>query len=151
MTRATLFGFVILGISVTSVLTAGDVFTGTKPTLVTSALTPAKTEMQKLKSQVNNLSFYLSEAEYQISQQQAQLDALQQSQNQILDYVDDLQGTIEIDAGGVVISAPTIELDASFVDITAATTRAGGLINCEVLNTESVISESYTPGVGNLW
>jgi type VI secretion system secreted protein VgrG len=52
--------------------------------------------------------------------------------------------TISISAGGVVtINAPTIVLNAAAVQVT-------GVVQCQALLTQSVVSPVYTPGVGNI-
>ncbi|WP_137940117.1 phage baseplate assembly protein V [Chitinivorax sp. B] len=55
-------------------------------------------------------------------------------------------------AGQVKITAnSTVEVNASAVNIHAPMTKCDGVVKCETLITQSVISPSYTPGAGNVW
>lgn len=61
--------------------------------------------------------------------------------------------TIKMNAAGQVsITAnSTVEVTASAVNVHAATAIFDGLIQCQTLITNSVVSASYTPGAGNIW
>ncbi|MBB5019140.1 uncharacterized protein involved in type VI secretion and phage assembly [Chitinivorax tropicus] len=55
-------------------------------------------------------------------------------------------------AGQVKITAnSTVEVNASAVNIHAPMTKCDGVVKCETLITQAVISPSYTPGAGNIW
>ena len=55
-------------------------------------------------------------------------------------------------AGQVSITAnATVEITASAVNVHSATAIFDGLIQCQTLITNSVVSPSYTPGAGNVW
>jgi hypothetical protein len=59
---------------------------------------------------------------------------------------------ITITAGSqVLIQASTIEVDAGMVTVKSALADFSGVVKCSTLKTESVVSESYTPGAGNVW
>jgi len=61
-------------------------------------------------------------------------------------------GEVSIQAAlRVTVSASTVELDAGMVDVRAGMTRFTGVVQCETLITNSVVSSSYTPGAGNIW
>jgi len=45
----------------------------------------------------------------------------------------------------------TVEVTASAVNVHAAMAKFDGVVKCETLITNSVISSSYTPGAGNVW
>lgn len=52
---------------------------------------------------------------------------------------------VEITGSAMVkISAPFVKIDCPF-------TQATGILHCETLITNSVVSSSYTPGAGNVW
>ncbi len=52
---------------------------------------------------------------------------------------------VEVSAAGMAkVSAPFVQIDSPFTHVT-------GLLYCETLITNSVISPSYTPGAGNVW
>jgi uncharacterized protein involved in type VI secretion and phage assembly len=67
--------------------------------------------------------------------------------------------TITIDSSGVSIETPgTVKVQASRVAVTAAQvnvdaamSRFTGMVQCDVLRANAVISASYTPGAGNIW
>lgn len=54
--------------------------------------------------------------------------------------------------GGIDIKANTkVTITAPMVQIDAPMTKCSGIVKCEALVTNSVISTSYTPGAGNVW
>ena len=56
-------------------------------------------------------------------------------------------------SGQVTITAnATVEINASAVNVHAATATFDGIVNCQTLNAQSgITSPSYTPGAGNVW
>lgn len=66
---------------------------------------------------------------------------------------------IKMDSGGISISAAVkvkvdaalIEASAGMVTVDAGMSKFSGVVQCDTLIANSVISVSYTPGVGNLW
>jgi uncharacterized protein involved in type VI secretion and phage assembly len=55
-------------------------------------------------------------------------------------------------AGQVKITATsTVEVTASAVNVHAPMVSCDGVVRCQTLITQSVISPSYTPGAGNVW
>ena len=54
-------------------------------------------------------------------------------------------------AAKVKIDAAQIEASAGMVTVDAAMSRFSGVVQCDTLISNSVISASYTPGAGNLW
>ena len=67
--------------------------------------------------------------------------------------------TITIDPQGISIQSPAkIKIQASQIEITSGmvTVNAGfskfsGVVKCDTLISNAVISASYTPGAGNIW
>ncbi len=53
-------------------------------------------------------------------------------------------GTVKVEATQVDVSAPIVKVDAALTDIT-------GVVMCDVLQTNTVIATTYTPGAGNVW
>ncbi|MDQ8021921.1 MAG: phage baseplate assembly protein V [Moraxellaceae bacterium] len=51
----------------------------------------------------------------------------------------------------VKVQASQVEVTAGMVKVDAALSKFSGMIKCDVLQTNSVISTSYTPGAGNIW
>ena len=49
------------------------------------------------------------------------------------------------------INAATLELSAAMVTVSAGMSRFSGVVQCDTLITNSVVSASYTPGTGNIW
>lgn len=55
-------------------------------------------------------------------------------------------------AGAVTVTAGTaVNVTAPIVNVDAALAKFAGIVQCQTLMTQSVISASYTPGVGNIW
>jgi hypothetical protein len=51
----------------------------------------------------------------------------------------------------VTINASTVEVSAGMVTVNAGMSRFSGVVQCDTLISNSVISASYTPGAGNIW
>jgi len=73
--------------------------------------------------------------------------------------IEDMHGNTTTMAGGgvtvrtsskVTIEASQVEVTASMVQVNAAMSRFSGVVQCDTLITNSVISASYTPGAGNI-
>ena len=63
----------------------------------------------------------------------------------------DTQG-VSIQAGSKVkVQAAQVEMSAGMVKVDAAMSKFSGVIKCDTLITNSVVSTSYTPGAGNIW
>lgn len=55
-------------------------------------------------------------------------------------------------AGQISINAnSTLEINASMVTVNAGMSKFSGVVQCDTLITNSVVSPSYTPGAGNIW
>jgi len=67
--------------------------------------------------------------------------------------------TVKIDSGGVSVQAAAkvsvqaanVDVSAGSVKVDAALSNFSGVVKCDVLQTNAVISSSYTPGAGNIW
>ena len=51
----------------------------------------------------------------------------------------------------VKIEAAQVEVSAAMVKVEAGISQFSGVVQCDTLITNSVISSSYTPGAGNIW
>ncbi len=51
----------------------------------------------------------------------------------------------------VVISASSVEVNAGMLNVRAPLAKFDGVIVCNTLVSNSVVSASYTPGAGNIW
>jgi uncharacterized protein involved in type VI secretion and phage assembly len=68
--------------------------------------------------------------------------------------------TVTIDSSGITLNAPTgkvqitaaseIDLNAPLVNVSASMSQFAGIVQCQVLQTPSVVAASYTPGAGNI-
>jgi hypothetical protein len=66
---------------------------------------------------------------------------------------------IKMEAAGISITTSAkIKMDASLIQATAgmvtvdaALSKFSGVVQCDTLISNSVVSVSYTPGIGNLW
>ncbi len=54
-------------------------------------------------------------------------------------------------AAKVKVTAAQVEVSAGMVKVDAAMSTFSGMVKCDVLQTNAVISASYTPGAGNIW
>ncbi|MDX1665386.1 MAG: phage baseplate assembly protein V [Candidatus Promineifilaceae bacterium] len=67
--------------------------------------------------------------------------------------------TIKMDSSGVTITASAniqmqasqVQVDAGMVTVNSGFSRFSGVVQCDTLISNSVVSASYTPGAGNLW
>lgn len=66
---------------------------------------------------------------------------------------------ITLDAAGITISAAaqvkveaaTVQVSAGKVQVNAGLSKFSGVVQCDTLITNAVVSSSYTPGAGNVW
>jgi len=54
-------------------------------------------------------------------------------------------------AAKVTVNASTMEISAGMVTVNAGMSKFSGVIQCDTLISNSVVSASYTPGAGNIW
>ncbi|MEI8029436.1 MAG: phage baseplate assembly protein V [Comamonadaceae bacterium] len=63
----------------------------------------------------------------------------------------DTQGVSVQAAAKVKVQAANVEVSAGMVKVDAAMSKFSGVIKCDTLITNAVVSTSYTPGAGNIW
>jgi uncharacterized protein involved in type VI secretion and phage assembly len=63
----------------------------------------------------------------------------------------DTQGVSVQAAAKVKVQAASVEVSAGMVKVDAAMSKFSGVVQCDTLITNSVVSTSYTPGAGNIW
>ena len=51
----------------------------------------------------------------------------------------------------VTINASTVEVSAGMVTVNAGMSKFSGVVQCDTLISNSVVSSAYTPGAGNIW
>jgi uncharacterized protein involved in type VI secretion and phage assembly len=54
-------------------------------------------------------------------------------------------------SGKVTINASTMEISAGMLTVNAGMSKFSGVVQCDTLISNSVVSASYTPGAGNVW
>ena len=59
--------------------------------------------------------------------------------------------TITAAAKITINAGATVEVTASMVKVSAGMSQFSGVVQCDTLITNSVVSASYTPGAGNVW
>jgi uncharacterized protein involved in type VI secretion and phage assembly len=83
---------------------------------------------------------------------------LKDQDNSIL--IEDSNGnSIKLESAGITITASakvkvnasTVEVSAGMVKVDAGMSKFSGVIQCDTLISNSVVSASYTPGAGNIW
>lgn len=63
----------------------------------------------------------------------------------------DTQGVTVQASAKVKVSAAQVEVSAGMVKVDAGMSQFSGVVKCDTLITNSVVSTSYTPGAGNVW
>jgi len=61
------------------------------------------------------------------------------------------QGITITASAQVQIQASTVEVDAGMVTVNSGMSQFSGVVQCDTLITNTVISATYLPGVGNIW
>lgn len=54
-------------------------------------------------------------------------------------------------AAKVKVEAPQVEVSAGMVKVDAGLSKFSGVVQCDTLISNAVVSSSYTPGAGNIW
>lgn len=76
-----------------------------------------------------------------------------------VEIVDSNGNSIKLEASGITITASAkvtvnasnVEVSAGMVTVNAGMSKFSGVVQCDTLISNSVISASYTPGAGNIW
>ncbi|HLM66753.1 MAG TPA: phage baseplate assembly protein V [Longimicrobium sp.] len=77
-----------------------------------------------------------------------------------VEIVDANGNSVKLEAAGITITSSAritvnagamVEVSASMVKVSAAMSQFSGVVQCDTLITNSVVSASYTPGAGNVW
>jgi uncharacterized protein involved in type VI secretion and phage assembly len=78
----------------------------------------------------------------------------------VVEVVDSNGNSVKLEASGITVTASakvtvnagaTVEVSASMVKVSAGISQFSGVVQCDTLITNSVVSASYTPGAGNIW
>jgi len=54
-------------------------------------------------------------------------------------------------SGNVKVQASQVEVNASMVQVNSGMSKFSGVVQCDTLISNAVVSSSYTPGAGNIW
>jgi TolA-binding protein len=93
----------------------------------------------------NPLTQRVQTLEQQVSTLQSTINTLQSRLNKI-------ESAVQVsNSGNVAINGTTVRVNASLVDVRAGTAKFSGVVQSDTIVTKSVVSESYTPGAGNIW
>lgn len=76
-----------------------------------------------------------------------------------VEVVDSNGNSIKLEAAGITVNASakvsiscsTAEVSASMLTVNAGMSRFSGVVQCDTLISNTVISATYTPGAGNIW
>jgi len=77
-----------------------------------------------------------------------------------VEIVDANGNSVKLEASGITVNASakvtvnagaTVDVTASMVKVSAAMSKFSGVVQCDTLISNSVVSASYTPGAGNIW
>jgi uncharacterized protein involved in type VI secretion and phage assembly len=63
----------------------------------------------------------------------------------------DSAGVTIVAASQVKVSASTVQVDASMVTVNSGLSTFSGVVKCDTLISNTVVSAAYTPGAGNIW
>ena len=75
-------------------------------------------------------------------------------------WIEDSNGnSVKLESAGITVTASAkvtvnaslVEVSASMVTVNSGMSKFSGVIQCDTLISNSVISASYTPGAGNIW
>jgi uncharacterized protein involved in type VI secretion and phage assembly len=77
----------------------------------------------------------------------------------VIEITDASGNSVTLEAAGVTVTAAskltirasTIEVNAGMVTVNAGMSKFSGVVQSDVLITNSVVSASYSPGAGNIW
>lgn len=77
-----------------------------------------------------------------------------------VEIVDSNGNSLKLESAGITITASAkvtlnaggpVNISASLVSVSAGTSNFSGVVRCDTLISNSVVSASYTPGAGNIW
>ena len=54
-------------------------------------------------------------------------------------------------SGKVTVTATSVEITGSLVEVNTTMARFSGIVQCDTLIANSVVATSYSPGAGNIW
>jgi uncharacterized protein involved in type VI secretion and phage assembly len=61
------------------------------------------------------------------------------------------QGITVTASAKVTVNASTVEVSAGMVTVNSGFSKFSGVVQCDTLISNAVVSASYTPGAGNVW
>jgi hypothetical protein len=77
----------------------------------------------------------------------------------VVEIVDSNGNSIKMESSGITINASAkvtinasqVAVSAGMVTVDAGMSKFSGVVQCDTLISNSVVSASYTPGAGNIW
>lgn len=63
----------------------------------------------------------------------------------------DPSGVSVVSSSQVAVQASTVQVDASMVTVNAGMSKFSGVVQCDTVISNTVVSSAYTPGAGNIW
>ena len=60
-------------------------------------------------------------------------------------------GISVVAAAKVTVQASTVEVSAGMVTVNAGMSKFSGVVQCDTLISNMVVSAAYSPGAGNIW
>jgi uncharacterized protein involved in type VI secretion and phage assembly len=76
-----------------------------------------------------------------------------------IEIMDSNGNSVKLEAAGIVVNAGSkvtinasmVEISSGMVTVNSGMSKFSGVVQCDTLISNSVISASYTPGAGNIW
>ena len=76
-----------------------------------------------------------------------------------LEIIDSNGNSVKLETSGIMmtssakvtINASQVEVSSAVISVNAGLSKFNGVVKCDTLVSNSVVSASYTPGVGNIW
>lgn len=69
-----------------------------------------------------------------------------------VEIADSNGNTVKLEGGGITVNTPAkATINASLLEVSAGLTHFSGVVQCDTLISNVVVSAVYTPGQGNIW
>ena len=101
-------------------------------------------QKSRIPQQTPDTSLRVQKLENQVRTLQATINVLRSRLNK-------MESAIQVNSGNVTVNGTTVKIVSGTVDVRAALSKFSGVVKADTVNTNSVISQTYTPGAGNIW
>lgn len=76
-----------------------------------------------------------------------------------IELIDGNGNTVHLKPDGITVNSPAkvtinaavVEINSGMINVNAAMARFSGVVQCDSLISNNVVSASYSPGAGNIW